>query len=101
MQDRLDPFSELSRGALSAKIAVLTLCPVLEAPLVLHQPWLWDMITVSLLICELWTSVSGDAQWHTMIFSTNSRAMLSVGLSLAWHEASHSGQLVYHEFNGQ
>ena len=56
------------------------------------------------LICELWISVSGDAQWHTIMFpDIVNKQLCSVmrsGFILAWHEVSHFGQPVYHDQNG-
>ena len=56
------------------------------------------------LTCKLWTSVSGDAQWHTMMFpdvlNKQSCYVMRSGFILAWHEVSHFGQPVYHDQNG-
>ena len=50
------------------------------------------------LVCKLWTSISGDAQWHTMmlpdVVNKQLRYVMSSGFIFAWHEMSHFGEPV-------
>ena len=56
------------------------------------------------LVRELWTSVSGDAQWHIMMFPdvVNKQPcyVMRSGLIFTRHEVSHFGQPGYHDQDG-